>query len=105
MEFSNRKAKCKKVQIADTNGVPQPEVFYALITDEVTQEGTPLNAENMNKVVEQGQVGIDILRAETIQQTGALQRVLGNLRDATTGQISSLQEILNNIFNISPALR
>jgi len=49
MEFSNRKAKCKKIQITDENGLSLPESFYALITDEVTEAGTPLNAENMNK--------------------------------------------------------
>ena len=49
MEFSDRKTKFKKFRKTDQDGEPLSEEFFALITDEVTEEGTPLNAENLNK--------------------------------------------------------
>jgi len=88
MEFYDRKAKCKRIQKTDLNGAPLPEAFYALITDEITEEGTPLNAESMNNAVSYamapGQAALDNL---------------SNLRSAAAGKIDSLQGILDSNFN------
>jgi hypothetical protein len=53
------------------------EAFYALIDDEVIEEGTSLNAEIMNWL-------------------GSFD----DLRDPTTGQKNVLQGVINNLFNI-----
>jgi hypothetical protein len=126
MEFNDRKVKCKRIQKTDLNGNPLPEVFYALITDEVTQEGTPLNAEAMNKgnwrddeTVSFKTKGIDTdVNAESnvtkiyTDEFGETWIVppatsiepyrigLGSLRDPTTGQKNYLQSILSNSHNI-----
>jgi len=99
MEFSNRKSKCKKVQITDENGLAQTEAFYALIIDEVTQEGTPLNAENMNKISETGQTALTTGQA-ALELGQAASDTLNNLYDPTTGKKDYLTTILNNIFNL-----
>ncbi len=79
MEFSDRKTKCKKIQMTDTEGSLLPESFYALITDAgVTQEGTPLNAETLNAAF-----------GEVDTQCRGLQSKLGNLYDTFTRAASA----------------
>lgn len=85
INFKDRKSKYKKIQKIDSQGYAVSESFYALITDEVVQEGTPLNAENMNYAISFGKDAFDNLN---------------NLRNPTTGRIDSLQNIISNLCSL-----
>ena len=130
MEFSDIKSKCKKIQKTDMNGNPLPEAFYALITDESTESGTPLNAEVMNKGNwrDDNSVSFAVNHGETLEQQSYLTQIytsadgetwlvppagqkeqyqlsaghkaLNTLRDPTTGQKNHLQDIINNSVNL-----
>ena len=130
MEFSDIKSKCKKIQKTDMNGNPLPEAFYALITDESTESGTPLNAEAMNKGNwrDDNSVSFAVNHGETLEQQSYLTQIytsvdgetwlvppagqteqyqlsaghkaLNTLRDPTTGQKNHLQDIINNSVNL-----
>jgi len=130
MEFIDREIKCNKIQKTDKNGLPLTEAFYALISDEVTQEGTVLNADVMNKGNwrDDNSISFSIKHDEPLNpqpnatqiytasdgetwlvppegyaesyQLSAGHKALNTLRDPTTGRKNNLQNIINNSINI-----
>ena len=128
MEFSDRKTRFKKFRKTDQDGEPLSEEFFALITDEVTEEGTPLNAENLNKgnwrdddtisfasyygasinpqpfatqlyTAKDGETWLVPPAGQKDRyQLSAGHKALNTLCDPTTGHKTHLQNIINNSF-------